>query len=120
MKKLIGGWLVLSVALLVGCAAGGPPPGVGVWGIEMNTPLGAIPAILTLNADGSGIMSADQLGEAPISGVMYEGNTVTFSAEIDAQGQTLVLDFSGTVEGDSIEGEFDSDFGAFSVTGTRQ
>jgi len=120
MKKLIGGWLVLSLALLVGCATGGPPPGVGVWGIEMNTPLGALPATLTLNADGSGSMSADQLGDAPISGITYEGNTVGFSAEIDAQGQTLVLDFTGAVEGDSLEGEFGSDFGAFGVSGTRQ
>ena len=30
MKKLISGWLVLSLAVLVGCAAS-TPPGVGVW-----------------------------------------------------------------------------------------
>jgi hypothetical protein len=43
-----------------------------------------------------------------------------FSAEVDAQGQMLVLEFSGTVEGDSVNGEFGSDFGAFGVTGSRQ
>lgn len=86
----------------------------------MNTPLGALPAILTLNEDGTGSMAADALGEAPIDGITYDGNIVTFVAEVDAQGTTLVLEFSGTVEGDSIEGEFDSDFGAFGVTGTRQ
>jgi hypothetical protein len=86
----------------------------------MNTPLGALPATLTLNEDGSGTMAADALGEAPIDGITYDGNMVIFTAEVDAQGQTLVLEFSGTVEGDSIEGEFDSDFGAFGVSGTRQ
>jgi hypothetical protein len=45
---------------------------------------------------------------------------VMFETEVDAQGQTLVLDFSGSVDGDSVTGEFDSDFGAFGVTGTRQ
>lgn len=120
MKKLMSGLLVMSLALLVGCAAGGPAPGVGIWGVEMNTPLGALPATLTLNEDGSGSMSADGLGDAPIAGIMYDGNMVTFSAEVDAQGQTLVLDFSGTVEGDAINGEFGSDFGAFGVSGTRQ
>ena len=65
------------------------------------------------------MMGSDQLGEAPIDGVMYDGNSVSFSAEVDAQGQTLVLDFSGTIEGDSVSGEFGSDFGAFAVTGTR-
>ena len=119
MKKLLSGWLVLSVALLVGCVAS-TPPAVGVWNVEMDTPLGAIPAVLTLNADGTGSMSADALGEAPIDGIVFDGNSLTFDTEIDAQGTTLVLEFSGSVDGDSIEGEFGSDFGAFGVTGTRQ
>ena len=119
MKKLLRGWLVLAVAVLVGCAAGAPPA-VGVWGVEMNTPLGALPATLTINEDGSGMMSAEGLGDAPIDGITFDGNTLAFSAEIDAQGQTLVLEFSGAVDGDSIEGEFGSDFGAFGVSGSRQ
>lgn len=121
MKKLIGGWLVLSLAVLVGCAAAGPAPGVGTWGVEMNTPLGALPATLTLNADGTGSFTAEGLGDpTAISGVIYDANAVTFTSELDAQGQTIVLDFSGTVDGDSLVGEFGSDFGAFEVTGSRQ
>jgi len=119
MKKLISGLLVVSVVFLVGCAAG-TNPAVGAWNIEMNTPLGAMPAVLTINADGSGSMSADGLGSAPLSGIMVDGNAVTFEASVDAQGQSLVLDFTGTVDGDSLAGEFGSDFGAFGVTGTRQ
>ena len=120
MKKLMSGLLVLSLATLVGCAAGGPPPAVGVWGVEMNTPLGPFPATLTLNEDGSGTMAVGDLGEGSFDGIIYDGNMVTFTAEVDAGGTTIVLEFSGTVEGDSIEGEFDSDFGAFGVSGTRQ
>ena len=119
MKKLLRGWLVLPVALLVGCAAS-IPPAVGIWNVEMNTPLGALPAVLTINEDGTGTMAAEALGEAPIEGIMFDGNMVTFAAEVDAQGTTLVLEFSGSVDGDSIEGEFDSDFGAFGVSGTRE
>lgn len=119
MKKLTSGLMVLALALLVGCAAS-TPPAVGVWAVEMNTPLGALPATLTLNEDGSGSMAADGMGSAALSGIMYDGNSVMFEAEVDAQGQTLVLDFNGAVEGDSISGEFGSDFGAFGVTGTRQ
>lgn len=118
MKKLMNGWLVLSLAVLVGCAAS-TPAGVGVWEVEMNTPLGALPATLTLNADGTGVMGSDQLGEAPIEGITFDGNSIAFDAEVDAQGQTLVLEFSGSVEGDSLSGEFGSDFGAFAVTGSR-
>lgn len=120
MKKILSSLLVVSFVTLVGCAAGGGNPAVGVWDIEMNTPVGAMPATLTINADGTGGMSADGLGEAPIEGIMVDGNALTFAAEVDAQGQTLTLDFSGTVEGDALNGEFGSDFGAFGVSGTRQ
>jgi len=119
MKKIISVWLILSLAVLVGCAAA-TPPAVGAWDVEMNTPLGALPATLTLNADGSGSMSADGLGEAPISGITYDGNSVSFDAEVDAQGQSLVLEFNGSVDGNSLDGEFGSDFGAFGVSGSRQ
>ncbi len=119
MKKIISVWLILSLAVLVGCAAA-TPPAVGAWDVEMSTPLGALPATLTLNADGSGSMSADGLGEAPISGITYDGNSVSFDAEVDAQGQSLVLEFNGSVDGNSLDGEFGSDFGAFGVSGSRQ
>ena len=119
MKKLISGWLALSLMVLVGCAAS-TPPAVGVWGVEMNTPLGNIPATLTINADGSGSMGADQLGEAPISGITFDGNTVSLSTEVSVQGNAIAFDFSGTVEGDSLTGAFNTDFGALEVEGTRR
>lgn len=119
MKKLTSGLMLVVLAFLVGCAAS-TPPAVGVWNVEMNTPLGALPATLTLNDDGTGSMMADGMGSTALDGIMYEGNAVAFDAEIDAQGQMLVLNFEGEVVGDSLAGEFGSDFGAFAVTGTRQ
>ena len=119
MKKLINGWLVLFVAILVGCAAA-VPPGVGVWDLMMSTPFGDQEVELTLNEDGSGLMSAGQLGESPFAGAMFEGNEVSFEADIDAGGMVISLNFSGTVEDDSLSGEFDTDFGPLEVTGTRQ
>ena len=63
---------------------------------------------------------AEGLGEAPISGITFDGNSLAFQAEVDAQGQSLTLDFTGSVDGDSMNGEFGSDFGAFGVSGDRQ
>lgn len=119
MKNILIGSLVALVLGLSSCASA-PPPAVGAWDISMNTPVGQMPALLTIAEDGTGSMSADGLGEAPITGIMMEGNSVSFSTDIDAQGQLLTLTFDGTVEGDALTGEFGSDFGAFGVTGTRQ
>ena len=119
MNRITGGSLFLALMILVGCASG-PPPAVGIWGADMQTPLGVLPVTLTLNEDGSGSMSASGLGEAPVSGIEYDGPNVAFTAEIDAQGQRVVLEFSGAVEGDALEGSFGSDFGDIAVSGTRQ
>lgn len=118
MKKVTSGLLIMAFAVLAGCAAS-TPPAVGIWAVEMNTPLGAMPVTLTINEDGTGSMAADGLGSAPISGITFDGNLLAFDAEIDAQGQSIVLEFAGSVEGDSMSGEFGSDFGAFGVIGTR-
>ena len=104
--------------VLVSCAAS-TPPAVGIWNVEMSTPLGALPATLTIAEDGTGNFSSD-MGQQNISGIMFDGDAVNFSTSLDAQGQSITLDFSGTIDGDSLTGEFGSDFGAFGVTGTRQ
>ena len=118
MKKLISGSFVAMVLVLASCAASAPPA-VGVWNIEMNTPLGAMPAVLTIAEDGTGTMSGD-MGEQSFSGIMFDGNAISFTTDLEAQGQSISLSFDGTVDGDSLSGEFGSDFGAFGVTGTRQ
>ncbi|MEX0619199.1 MAG: hypothetical protein WDZ76_02005 [Pseudohongiellaceae bacterium] len=119
MKMLIKGSAVALLTILAGCAST-PNPAVGVWDVSLNTPVGAMPATLTIAEDGTGTMSMADVGSAAISGVMVDGNALSFVTEVDAQGQLLVLNFSGTVEGDALDGEFSSDFGPFAASGTRQ
>lgn len=119
MKNVLRSSLVLLTFLLAACAAT-TPAGVGAWNINMNTPVGAMPAMLTLNADGSGAISVEGMGETQFNGVTFDGNAINFAANVEAQGQSLTLDFTGTVDGDSLTGEFGTDFGAFGVTGTRR
>jgi hypothetical protein len=109
---------IAVIALLASCGAS-VSPGVGVWDISINTPVGEQGGTWTLNADGTGIMGSDQ-GDQAIEGIMFDGNSVAFDVNIDAGGQSLSLSFSGTVAGDSLDGEFESDFGAIAVSGTRQ
>jgi hypothetical protein len=107
-----------SFALLVACAAG-TSPGVGVWDVIIDTPVGSQAGVWTINADGTGTMGSD-LGDQAIEGIALEGNTIAFDVDIDAGGQNLSLSFSGSVNEDSLDGEFSSDFGPFSVSGSRQ
>lgn len=110
--------LAIAVVLLAACAAATNPV-VGAWDTSISTPVGEQAGVWTFNGDGTAIMSSDQ-GDQAIEGVMIDGNMVSFDVTIDAQGQSLSLSFSGTVEGDAMSGEFSSDFGPFAVTATRQ
>ncbi|NQV69242.1 MAG: hypothetical protein HQ498_04370 [Pseudohongiella sp.] len=121
MKKLVSGWLVLSLAILVGCAASGPAPAVGGWDVNVTIPqLGELPGTMTVNADGTGLMSLGPLGDTAVDGITFDGNAVNFVVEVDAQGNTLVLEFNGLVDGDTLTGGLECDFGEMTVVGTRQ
>ena len=107
-----------AFSLLVACAAG-TSPGVGSWDVTIDTPVGSQAGVWTINADGTGTMGSD-LGDQAIEGIALEGNTIAFDVDIDAGGQSLSLSFSGTVNEDSLDGEFSSDFGPVPVSGSRQ
>ena len=119
MKLLTRITSLAAILLLAACAGSSAPPAVGVWDAQMETPIGAQAMVLTIGADGTGIMGGDQ-GDQPISGIVMEGNDVSFDADIDAQGQSITLSFSGTVEGDALTGSFSTPFGDLDVNATRR
>ncbi|GIT20513.1 MAG: hypothetical protein CM1200mP40_01950 [Gammaproteobacteria bacterium] len=65
------------------------PTSVGIWDVELNTPLGAQQVVLTIDADGTGSMGGLQ-GEQEIEGITFDGNALNFSTSIDAQGKALL------------------------------
>ncbi len=120
MQKLLRNTtLVAFILVLAACATGSANPFVGTWDTMATTPVGNQASVWTIAADGTGVMSSDQ-GNQTIDGIVVMGNNVSFELVIDAGGQTLALNFSGVVEGDTLTGAFASDFGDFGVTGTRQ
>ena len=121
MKRLLKGSLLLVAALLLAACASTPPnPAVGIWDVNIETPVGAMVVVLDIQPDLSGTLSSGDLGSAALAGVTVEGNAVNFSTTVDAQGQSLTLRFAGTIDGDNLAGNFDTDFGAIPVAGVRR
>ena len=120
MNKLMKNIFVIAVfGLLIACAGAPSSLGIGSWSVDISTPVGDQSGVWTFPGDGTGIMGSD-LGDQAIEGVMMDGDTISFNVDIDAGGQALSLSFSGIVAGDTLTGAFESDFGAFDVSGTRQ
>lgn len=88
--------------------------------MTVNSPMGASEQVLTVNKDLTGTVSAPDLGEPmEILNATVEGQSVSFGIVFDMQGQQLEAEFKGTIDGDSISGEYITDFGNATVTGTR-
>jgi hypothetical protein len=79
----------------------------GKWEVSMNTPMGAQAATLELKEDGptlTGSMSAAMAPEAiEVTDGTVDGDNLAWKASL-TQPMPITLEFSATVDGDSISG----------------
>jgi hypothetical protein len=93
----------------------------GNWNVTMSTPMGDRPATLNLKSSGT-TLTGTQAAEGN-SVEIYEGtvngNAVAWKVDITSP-MPLTLAFTGTVNGDAIEGEMGlGPMGSFPFKGTR-
>ena len=88
-----------------------PPPAAkvtdvsGTWELNVESPMGsrASDAIFTQTGETLGGKMVSPRGEVPLTGTV-KGDAVNFSITVNAQGQTLQIDYTGTVTGDAMSG----------------
>ncbi len=92
----------------------------GTWSVEIETPDGAQPATMTLTQEGTSVSGTfdSELGSAPLSGSI-EGNEISMSMTITAGGQSLRVELSGTIEGDTARGTAATPMGSMDWTARR-
>jgi hypothetical protein len=92
----------------------------GTWNVTMNTPMGAQAGTLTLKSNGGsleGELNGAQ-GAAAIEDGKIDGNTLSWA--VTAQQLAMKINFTATVEGDTISGEAElGTFGKATFEGTR-
>jgi hypothetical protein len=77
----------------------------GNWALTIESPQGTRESTLVLTESGealSGTMKT-QRGDMPVSGTL-KGNAIAFGYKVSMQGTELDIQYSGTVEGDSMSG----------------
>jgi hypothetical protein len=93
----------------------------GTWNIVIDTPMGQREAQLTLTSDG-GKLTGSHAAEGSAGEIMdgtISGNQVGWKADI-TDPMPMTLEFSGTVEGDTMSGDVRAGaFGSFPFTGRR-
>jgi hypothetical protein len=111
--------LILAGSIL---AADAPAYVAGAWELTSEGRNGPMTQTLTIEQDGATIKGTlkGQRGDAPVEGAVA-GNKITFSVKRQTQnGNTMVLEYTGTVDGDSIQGKVHSErFGERDFTAKR-
>lgn len=105
----------LACGLLLICgvraiAADEPAKVAGTWEVSSTGPNGPMTQTLTLQQDGSTIKGTltGRRGEAPLAGSVA-GNNISFTVKRDTPNGTFTMEYTGTVDGDSMKGKVHSE-----------
>jgi hypothetical protein len=104
---LAGGLLTLSQTLV---AQEAPANVAGNWEMTSEGRNGPMTQTLTIKQDGATIKGtlSGQRGEAPFEGTVA-GNKISFTIKRETPNGTFTLEYSATVNGDSMEGTVHSE-----------
>ncbi|HEV2351224.1 MAG TPA: hypothetical protein VG028_15405 [Terriglobia bacterium] len=87
-----------------------PSKVAGTWQMSVETPRGSMDQTLTLEQDGGSLKGtlSGRRGDAPVEGKV-DGNKVSFNVKRETPNGTFTLEYSGTVDGDSMTGTVHSE-----------
>jgi hypothetical protein len=77
----------------------------GDWNLSVETPNGTRTPVASFKQEGENLTGTYKgaLGEAPLKGTI-KGNEIKFTVTVTTPNGELALDYSGTVDGDSMKG----------------
>jgi opacity protein-like surface antigen len=130
MKKL---FIAAAAVLFAAPALAADSPVAGAWAIEAKTDFGTFKSDWTVavaEADGAWTLDMQDQPmeggpggpppESTISNLKVEGGKLTFDRALDIGGQKMSFTYDVTVEGDTMTGTANSDFGPIPISGSRK
>ena len=132
MKKaasLIVTFVVIGIAVAMSASSTGAQSKegqaknvTGNWKLAIETPNGPGTPSVTFKQEGEELTGTykGRFGESPLKGTV-KGSDIKFTIKVNAQGQDLQIDYSGTVEGDTMKGKVKfGEFGEGTFTGKKE
>jgi hypothetical protein len=111
--------VAITVLSLFQTACDIEPVGSGVWNVIIENPDGTLLSIWSITENGTLNMTDENI--TVVDGVELEGSRISWSNEIqDSSGAAMTINFSGTVDGDTLQGTIFTTEGNSTVTGERQ
>jgi hypothetical protein len=124
-KNIIAAITITTAAfLLVASASVGAQTAnvAGNWKLTLETPNGPANPSLVLKQDGEKLTGTykGRFGESPLEGAV-KGKEIKFTVKVNAQGQEFLLEYAGTVDGDTMKGKVKfGDMGEADFSGKKE
>ena len=93
---------------------------LGTWDVETEDGQYAFEFIFSMENDHLKGVFIGSSGESDMEKLSYEDNKLTFMVNIEAGGQSMAIDFSATIEGDTLEGMLSLEFGEANISGKKR
>jgi hypothetical protein len=94
----------------------------GNWKLTFETQNGPASPSVVLKQEGEKLTGTykGRFGESPLEGAV-KGKDIKFTVKVNAQGQEIVVEYSGAVEGDTMKGKVKiGDMGEADFTGKKE
>src|SRR5262245_26322410 len=94
----------------------------GNWKLTLETPNGSGSPSLVLKHEGEKLTGTykGRFGESPLEGTVKDKD-IKFTVKVNAQGNELQIEYTGTVEGDTMKGKVKfGDFGEGTFSGKKE
>ena len=109
--SLAGLALLLLAPRIATAQAEKPVDAVGQWAMTVETPSGNFTSTLKLERKGdqlTGVSVGQDAKETKLNDLKLAGKTLTFTEDITHEGTDYHLVYTGTIEGDTIQGTFET------------
>lgn len=93
----------------------------GKWKAVVDSPMGAMDMTIEFIQDGSNITGSftSEMGKWEITDGILSGKELTFSISANIMGQSMAMEFSGTVDNESLEGDISFQEGSATLKATK-
>ena len=115
-------WLLGMLVAIPTARAADTAKVAGEWNLTVESPNGTATPAANLKQDGENLTGTykGRFGEAPLNGSI-KGNAIKFTVSITTPNGAIQLEYSGTVDGDSMKGTVKfGEMGQGSFTGKRK
>lgn len=110
----------LSVTFLAGAQDTDYEALLGEWDVQ--TEDGQYTFVFVFSMEGESLKGIFQgmSGDVEMEDLSFKDSELSFTVNIDAGGQAMAIDYSATIEGDTLEGYLSMEYGEANITGKKR